>query len=1268
MAQGTITRKDIITDEALTWGKDYVANLEGAINKNKEFVQAILALNDANNGLKLAQTQKELEAATKKANIEGERALTVWKEQNQLELALISTKKKNILATESTNQALIKERVELQATNKVMKQAALEQLGMVSAYTKLNNARTEAKNKLRDLLVAEDKNTKAIKAAQKEYEVLDAKVRKADMAVGDFSKNVGNYPFQNATAGLKNLIGAFGVTTGIALFAGIMKGAYDTIKKFEQGVADLSAITGASGKDLDFLKNKAIELGKGVEGGAIAVVEAYKLIASAKPELLDNVDALNQVTEATITLSQAAGMQLPEAATALTDALNQFNMPADQAGAFIDTLANGAKYGAAEIPQITEALLKFGAVARNSNINIKESTALIELLAENGLKGADAGTALRNVLLKISAPDALPLKAKEAIQDLGISFETLKDKTVPIQQKLELLKPILNDNAKLVKVFGLENVVAAQNIISHTDRLKELTSKMGEFGTAEEQAKKRMDTLNGRVIQLGSAYDSFVLSVDSGSGIISKSFKKIVESGIGILQVLERINSSWDDLYNKAKGRGRATGQDTFDRLMSGKNGADAVKEAEANVRITKNAIASVQDELEKTKKQLASINPYAVKLFPTGPSPRDLKLKIEKLKETSAEYEKLYTLSRDFVNNSKKPVANVGGTTVTGGGVTVDQTNQEKEAKLAKEKKFTDDYLKILKDRLDSENKLNQFRYDREIYYNELILNDDKQSIEERSNAYLQIQQVREASAKDGLENELQNMAIARIEEKKRELETLGGEERITKAKAEEMFKRSQEEIKATLQTGALRKGATDAEILAYQKYLLELKKLDDKAKKEKQDLIDSQVAVLQKSLDAQNQSTDTAMNDSITKENKLFKNALDVAQGNFDLIEQATAEHEQRLYNITAESNKKKLQLQVDTMQKLLDDNAKLPKEAQISAEKRAEIENKLSAYKKQISEIDVQTATKSNEEILATNKDRAERAIQLEQEQHDRTKELAENLASSLIDLTNAIFDAKIASIDAEIQAVNTSYDEQIKSAGNNAAQKDLLEKEKEKKTKALEKERKKELIKAAIFNKVISLAQIGLDLAKTMMAINLAAAEMDALAAYGFGAAGGVYRGIQIPLAIGTAAAQAAVVLATPLPKYKYGRKGGPAELAWTGDGGVNEVLSNPDGSNPIVTPNKPTLTKLNKDQMVHKSIGAYEEYVKRSILSGISVDNRRMGDYVNSNSSAYSAELLEELKRNTKAIEKQKLNVNVSSRKTDINYHLWKMSNTNWNRR
>lgn len=499
------------------------------------------------------------------------------------------------------------------------------------------------------------------------------------------------------------MLAAFSVGSVVAGAAAALGNAKKLIFDFEQGVADLSSITGATGKDLDFLKNSAIQLGIETKGGAVAVLEAYQLIASAKPELLENVDALNQVTQATLLLAKAAGMEMPEAATALTDAMNQFGVDASQASVFVDALANGAKYGAAEIPQVTEALLKFGAVARSSNINIQESTALIELLAENGLKGAEAGTSLRNVLLKLSAPDALPKEARAEMEKLGVSMEFLKDKTIPIQERLEVLKPLLRDNASIVKVFGTENATAAINIIAHTDRLKDLASKMYDVGTAQEQAAIKMDTVNNKTELLKSKYESLILSIGKGSGVVSGFFKFFIDGASNALGLLIRMNSTWDELYGKANAKGSELGKSSFDKQLNQRKkiSGDFMTDAEYSKLIKNQAISELKilrKQEAELNKEIADFNPYAINL---GKSGKDMKKEKEQLILDIAARARIIKEANNKITAGKtKTVVNENIVAV---GMSDDEKKaaesaaKKREKELADAKKHSEDLLKQL-------------------------------------------------------------------------------------------------------------------------------------------------------------------------------------------------------------------------------------------------------------------------------------------------------------------------------------------------------------------------------------------------------------------------------------------------------------------------------------------------------------------------------------------------------------------------------------------
>ena len=362
------------------------------------------------------------------------------------------------------------------------------------------------------------KNTAQYRKLEKQYNAVtksaqkgDAQLKKLDKQVGDNFRNVGNYvgALNTLKTGLAQLGLAFGIGT-------LVRGGVESIIDFDQAVADLSAITGASGEDLKFFKEQARELGIEVDGGASAVVEAYKLIGSAQPELLENAQALNEVTKSAILLSQASGMELPEASKNLTDAMNQFGASSEQAGKFVDVLASGSKFGAVEIPQITEALLKFGAVSRTSNVSIQESVALIEVLGKSGVKGAEAGTKLRNVMLKLSAPDVLPKRAVESMERLGINFDLISDTSKPFVERLEAMKPILSDVGAMTEVFGVQNEVVGQIVLENTELFDEYTEKMDTNGVAQEQADRRTQTLGHALMELKNAFTDLFFGITDG--------------------------------------------------------------------------------------------------------------------------------------------------------------------------------------------------------------------------------------------------------------------------------------------------------------------------------------------------------------------------------------------------------------------------------------------------------------------------------------------------------------------------------------------------------------------------------------------------------------------------------------------------------------------------------------------------------------------------------------------------------------------------------
>ena len=114
---------------------------------------------------------------------------------------------------------------------KAAERSALANQRLNDAYGKLNASRNQAARTLQNLIASETASNAEIRKAQREFDILDGKIKKADQAVGNFSRNVGNY--KNALSGATQLMGAFGIATGACLAADLVKNIFQTTKELQ---------------------------------------------------------------------------------------------------------------------------------------------------------------------------------------------------------------------------------------------------------------------------------------------------------------------------------------------------------------------------------------------------------------------------------------------------------------------------------------------------------------------------------------------------------------------------------------------------------------------------------------------------------------------------------------------------------------------------------------------------------------------------------------------------------------------------------------------------------------------------------------------------------------------------------------------------------------------------------------------------------------------------------------------------------------------------
>ncbi|ENH6091850.1 phage tail tape measure protein [Enterobacter hormaechei subsp. xiangfangensis] len=317
----------------------------------------------------------------------------------------------------------------------------------------------------------------------------------------------------------KTIAGVAGRLAGFA-GAGLSLGAIiTTTREYGQALSDLSAITGATGAQLKSLDEAAQEMGRSTEYSASQAVEALKLMASAKPELLQTADGLTEATKSALTLAQAAGSTLPDATRTLALSLNQFGAEAQEADRYINVLAAGAKFGASEIADTAAAIKNGGVAAAQAGVGFETLNAAIQVLAEREIKGGEAGTALRNVILALEKG----------------TDKTLKPSVVGLSGALDNLSKKNLSTAQAVKLFGVENINAASVLVDNRSKLNALTLALTGTQTAHEQAAIRVNNLNGDIMGLTSAFEGMIIKIGQSSTGPLRSGIQSVTDGINLL-------------------------------------------------------------------------------------------------------------------------------------------------------------------------------------------------------------------------------------------------------------------------------------------------------------------------------------------------------------------------------------------------------------------------------------------------------------------------------------------------------------------------------------------------------------------------------------------------------------------------------------------------------------------------------------------------------------------------------------------------------------
>jgi TP901 family phage tail tape measure protein len=468
-----------------------------------------MANNDLNRSIKIyidgtpaAQGAATVEAAIQKLE---EKLANLNKSEANYE----SKSKKLKKELEAKNRTLQNYKAKVQETEAVLNNLS------GSSYTKLIAVQAQVRKNLREATPGTTQYTAALEQNRRVTEAVTRAQQAMRVEVGCQGTTFGK------AIGIFNKYAAV-VTAGIAAITGVtlkLNQLREKRNQREEAKADVKALTGLDDNSVNWLEREAKRLstamdesGIRIRQSATEILDAYKLVGSAKPELLEDKEALAEVTKQTLILASASGMTLKDAVDAVTLSLNQYGDGADQAGRYANVMAAGSKFGAAGVESVTEAVTKSGVAASSANIPIEQLVGTIETLAEKGIKDEIAGTGLKKFFLTLQT-----------------GADETNPKIVGLETALNNLQQKQLSAAQIKKQFGEEGYNVASVLINEAEKVKYYTEAVTGTTVAVDQAAIKSATAAAKLDQAKNKMN------EMGIALMEKLNPAIVQSINGVV-------------------------------------------------------------------------------------------------------------------------------------------------------------------------------------------------------------------------------------------------------------------------------------------------------------------------------------------------------------------------------------------------------------------------------------------------------------------------------------------------------------------------------------------------------------------------------------------------------------------------------------------------------------------------------------------------------------------------------------------------------------
>ena len=326
-----------------------------------------------------------------------------------------------------------------------------------------------------------------------------------------FKKSFGDLGSRVQDAGTQ--IGTAFTAAGGAVAVGLGF-AVKTAADFESAMSRVGALSGATGEDLERLRNTAKKLGETTAFSATQAAEGMQFLAMAGYDTNEIIDAMPGL----LATAAAGQLELGEAADIVSNILSGFGKQASETANVADVLTATFTSSNTNLQMLGETMKYVAPIAKSAGQSLEEMAAATGVLGNAGIQGSEAGTALRAVLIRLADP---PKEAQKALEQLGVTITDSSGKIKPLSQIIGELNEAtkgMSQSQKLATISTITGTEAASAMLTLMDAgqstIEEFRTKLeNSGGTAERIANQQLDNLNGSLTVLKSAVEGAMISI-----------------------------------------------------------------------------------------------------------------------------------------------------------------------------------------------------------------------------------------------------------------------------------------------------------------------------------------------------------------------------------------------------------------------------------------------------------------------------------------------------------------------------------------------------------------------------------------------------------------------------------------------------------------------------------------------------------------------------------------------------------------------------------